>query len=1045
MKKKLPAFVFSCIRVTITEKLLFTFLSLFSFVALNSFAQTGTGREYTGTVTNEKGEPLPGVSVIITGTAAGTATDSKGFYRLVSAKNTVTLQFSSVGYEAQTISAGTKPVNNVVLKDLVSGGNTVVVVGYTTQRKRDITGAVSNISTKDILDIPVGGVDQILQGKAAGVAVTQSTGAPGDGISVKIRGIGTINNNDPLYVIDGVPTKDGINQISPNDIESISILKDASSASIYGARAGNGVVVITTKKGRSGKPRFSFSAYTGQQSPAHYIKMANTAEFVNAFNKAATADNLVSSTQRTLIPTNLISTLPNVNWQKEVLKTAPLSNVQMSISGGSENTQYIISANYFTQKGMIQNSSNDRFNLRNSITSTLSDIFKVGTNMNLAYNKTRQVGSSGDGYGSGNPGPSVVRYALFRTPATPVFDTAGNYVDLPNPTTFFGDGLNPVALAANTDRNFYNYTLLGDAYLEISPVKNLKIKSDIGTNFIMTDYRQFFPTWGSPQRLQNSPNSLAQSHVNNLSYNWTNTATYNIITGEHSVSILAGTEAIKNDIRQLSASRTNYVDQTIPFQFLDNGIGIQNNGGNESHWALFSLFSRIAYQYQDKYLATFNFRRDGSSRLSPNNRYGNFFSGSVGWRIDKEAFMKDIKPISNLKLRASLGQLGNQEISNYSYASLIAGGFYYPFGGQSNQGYSIISKGNPNVLWETGTQADVGLDIGLFKNALEITADYYNKTTTNLLLPLPAPTSGGSAGNPYVNAGKVENRGFEFEVAYHANINKNWRFNVNANFATIHNEVLALADATPIVGGRIDNNVYSTITTVGQPIGEFYLLKQEGIFQTPLEVFTHAYQGPGIQPGDVKFQDTNNDGKIDGNDRVYAGSPIPKFTYGFTAGLNFKSFDLNAFFQGVNGNKLYNQVLTDIEGFYRPFNITERVAVDSWNGAGTSNTLPRLSWIGAQNNKQPSTRFLESGSYLRLKNLQLGYTLGANTLSRMKISSFRIFISAQNVFTITKYTGLDPEMYTSANGQGDGVRAVGIDWGTYPSARTITVGANINF
>jgi hypothetical protein len=314
-----------------------------------------------------------------------------------------------------------------------------------------------------------------------------------------------------------------------------------------------------------------------------------------------------------------------------------------------------------------------------------------------------------------------------------------------------------------------------------------------------------------------------------------------------------------------------------------------------------------------------------------------------------------------------------------------------------------------------------------------------------MLLSVPVPSSAGSAGSPTENAGNVFNRGFEFEVAYHRQINKNWHFDISANLATVHNEVTSLAGGKPIPAGRIDNNVYATLTTVGQPIGEFYLLKDDGIFQTPLEVFTHAYQGAGIQPGDVKYRDINHDGVIDQNDRVYAGSPIPKFTYGFTGDVSFKQFDLSLFFQGVNGNKVYNQILTDIEGFYRPFNITERIATKSWNGAGSSNEFPRLSWSGAQNNKQPSTRFLENGSYLRLKNLQLGYTLPGPVMSRMKLSSIRVFASIQNVFTITKYTGLDPEMATSANSIGDGVKAVGIDWGTYPSARTFTGGININF
>jgi len=1002
----------------------------------------------TGKVLSSGGDPLSGATVRVKNSSLGTNTDVNGNFTLTVPEE-VTLVVSYVGYQPQELPVAGRTQFTIVLQTMPGNINEVVVIGYGTARKKDLTGSVSTINTRDIQNIPVGGVDQIMQGKAAGVVVSQSTGAPGDPIAVRIRGLGTINNNDPLYIVDGIPTKDGINEVSPNDIESISILKDAASASIYGARASNGVVLITTKKGRSGKPRMSLNAYTGWQTPEHFIKMANTRQYVNAYNTAATNDNAMNpGNPRPLIPSGGQDTLPDVNWQKAVLKTAPMTNLQMSVSGGNENTQYIVSASYFTQKGMVQNSSYDRFNVRTAITSTLSPLFKFGTNINLAYNKTRQVGSSGDGFGAGNPGPSVVRYALFRTPATPVFDKAGNYVDLPNPPEFFGDGLNPVGLAANTDRNFYNYSVLGNAFIEISPIKNLKIRSDIGTNLLLTEYKQFYPTWGSPTRLQNSPNSLGQSFANNFNYNWTNTATYNWVKGKHSLNLLAGSELIYSDTRQLSASGKIFVNQSSPFRYLDNATGAPSPpGGNESHWALFSLFSRIAYQYNDKYLASFNFRQDGSSRLDPSDRHGNFFSGSAGWRIDKEAFMQEVKPVSLLKLRVSLGQLGNQEIGNYAYTSTVGSGGYYPFGGISAPSFTILSKGNPNVKWETSTEADAGLDMGFFNNALLVTVDYYHKKTTNMLLSIPEPSSAGSAGSPTENAGEVVNSGWELEVAYRKELNKDWHYEISGNLATVHNEILSLAGGKPIPGGRIDNNLYGTITTVGQPIGEFYLLQQDGIFQNSLEVFTHAHQGAGLQPGDVRFRDTNHDGVIDQNDRVYAGSPIPKFTYGFTGNLGYKHFDLSLFFQGVNGNKIYNQVLTDIEGFYRPFNITERIATQSWHGEGSSNRFPRLSWTGAQNNKQASTRFLEDGSYLRLKNLQLGYSLGNRVLSRLRISSVRIFASAQNVFTVTKYTGLDPEMTTSANAAttGDGVRAVGIDWGTYPSARTFTVGANFNF
>lgn len=1013
----------------------------------------------TGKVLSAAGDPLAGASVKIKGTVLGTTTDSAGNFSLTVPEE-ATLVISFVGYQPQEVPVGGKTSLSVTLQALPGNINEVVVIGYGTAKKKDLTGAVSVIGAKDVDGLPVGGTAQIMQGKAAGVAVTQVTGAPGDGVSVIIRGQSSFGNTSPLYVIDGIPTADGINEIAPDDIASISVLKDAASASIYGARAANGVVLITTKKGGSGKPHLSLNAYTGVQTIAHLIPMANSTQYLNAYNTAAANDYSASGQgNREQLPTNMLDTLPNVNWQKAVLKNAQINNAQLSIGGSNENTQYIVSADYFNQKGMIINSGYDRFNLHTSITSTLNKIFKVGTNMNLAYSKTRQVGSSGDGYaaaGGSNPGASVVRYALFRTPTTPVKYSsgpyAGQYVDLPNTydnTNVFGDGLNPVALAANTDRNFYNYTLLGDVFLEVTPIKNLTLKSDIGTNFVITDFKQFFPTWGI-QRIQNSPNSLNQSNTNDFTYNWTNTGTYKLNLGRHNVEFLVGTEIIHDDTKVLTASQSGFSDQSSTFQYLSNGSSLTPGvGGNEAVWALSSLFSRVSYAYDDKYLASFNFRRDGSSRLDPSDQWGNFYSGAVGWRIDREAFMQNIKPISLLKIRASLGQLGDQNaLSDYGYASLVGSNGYYAFGNTPVITSTIYAKGNPGLKWQTSTMGDAGFDLGLFEGAFSFSADYYHKITTNLLQAPQDPSSAGSVAAPaFENNGKIVNRGFEFEASYRQRVNKDWSWDVTANLTTIHNEVLALINNQPIAAGRVDNNINATSTAVGHPVGAFYMIEQEGIFQNALDVFTHAYQGANIRPGDVKFKDINGDGVIDQNDRVYAGSPIPTMTYALTGHVSFKNFDLALFFQGVRGDKIYNQVATDIAGFYRPFNITKKVATESWHGEGTSNSLPLLSWNDAQNNKQMSTRFLESGDYLKLKNIQLGYNLGSPALSRLRIKSMRIYVSAQNVFTITKYTGQDPEMTTSADAasSNDGPKALNIDWGTYPAARTYTIGANINF
>ncbi|WP_210513695.1 SusC/RagA family TonB-linked outer membrane protein [Hymenobacter terricola] len=1001
-----------------------------------------------GQVVGPDKAPIPGVTVLVKNTTNGTTTDAEGNFSLSLPDADGTLVISAIGFVTQEVPLQGRTQVNVALQTDVKALEEVVVLGYYSQKKTDLTGAVSQINQRDIGSIPVTGVAQIMQGKAAGVAITQATGAPGENIAVRIRGVGTINDNDPLYIIDGVPTKDGINQISPNDIESINIIKDAAAAATYGARASNGVVIVTTKRGKSGKPRLSVSAYSGVQTAANLIKMANTSQYVNAYNVAAVNDG------RDQITPALAATLPDVNWLKEVLKPAQQYNVQADVSGGGENSQYIVSGSYLKQDGLIQNSSYDRYNLRTAVNSTLSKYFKVGTNANLSYAKTRQVGTSGDGFGDGNPGASIVRYALFRTPATPVYNDQGQFVDLPKSngvltSAFFGDGINPVALADAADRNFNAYSILGNGYVDFTPVEHLRIRSDYGITFRITDYKQFFKTFGI-DRSFNSPPQLAQSNTNEFNYNWTNTATYDLPVGESMFNILVGTEAIKNNIKAISASRRGYVDQSATFQYLDAGTGIQQNGGGQSHSSLLSAFGRLGYSYKERYLASFNFRRDASSQFLPGQRAQSFYSGSVGWNLAQEGFMQNFSAFSLLKVRASVGQLGNSAIGNYPYASLISNTGYYPFGGVSTQGLSIVTKGNPNIRWETSTQTDVGLDMGLLKGALQLTVDYFIKNTSNVLLFLPQPSSAGAGGNPAVNAGKIRNKGLEVELSYRNSIGKDWSFGVTGNMATLSNEVVSLGSAAPIVGGRIDNNYYATLTAVGHPIGSFYLLQTEGIFQNAQEVFTHAYQGPGIKPGDVKFKDISGpdgvpDGIIDGYDRTFVGSPIPTLTYGLTANVRYKHLDLSVFFQGISGNKIYNQVNTDIEGFYRAFNLTERAATNYWTGEGSTNVYPRLSWTGATNNKQPSDRFLESGSYLRLKNVQLGYTFGDKLLAPVHISSVRLYASVQNLLTFTKYTGLDPEQGTNSNSLGDGVRATGIDFGTYPSARTFTVGINAGF
>lgn len=1005
-----------------------------------------------GKVVDEKGEGLPFATVVVKGSNAGGLTDASGNFSFKFTESKAILVVSAIGYLRKETEIDAQ-LNILISLDLdVMNLEEVIVVGYTSEKKSDLTGSLVTISSKDIDKLQVSGIDQALQGKAAGVNITQSTGSPGEGTSINIRGVGSINDNSPLFIIDGVPTKDGFNIISPSDIETISILKDASSAAIYGARAANGVVVVTTKRGVKGEPRVNFNSYFGVQQHGKLIDMVNTEQYVELFNEAVRNDNAQISNpslRRREIPAGL--EMANTNWQKAIMQTGLMTNNQLSISGGSEKSRYLVSGTYFDQKGIILNSGFNRYTLKTSIESDVSKKIKIGTNLNVAFSDRDIIGSSGDGYG-GNGG-SVIRYALFRTSGIPVYGKDGDFTDLPEYPQYFGDGYNPVGLALKTKDNQKQYRAFGNVYGEYKILKNLRFKTDAGLDLNIINHKTYSENWGTNLRI-NSPSSLTNRYGVITTVNWNNTLTYSKVLNElHNMTVLVGTEAIKNIERSSSGTDKGFLDQVTNLEYLGLGSSLQKSvSESESRWALLSMFGRVTYAFNDRYLLTANVRRDGSSRFSPANRFGTFYSGSVGWNIDREEFMqKYSRTVSALKLRASIGQLGNQDIGNYPWASLVGSGFNYPFGNTQNLGYTIVSRGNANVRWESSTQFDVGLDAGLFNHKILFTADYYIKTTSDMLLPIPVPPSGGIASAPYVNVGSVQNKGLEMQLTYRNNI-KQLKYDVSANASFLQNKVISLNE-TPIAGGRIDNNVFATLTEVGHTIGSFHMYQMEGIFQNDLQIFTHAYQGNNIKPGDVMYKDISGpdgvpDGIINQYDRTHVGSPIPTLTYGLTLNLQYRNFDFSAFVQGVAGNKIYYQVATDIEGFYRPFNITQRVYNNRWTGENTSNTQPRVSWIGSANNKLPSTRFLENGAYTRLKNLQLGYTFSDNVVKKLAMRSLRVYVGGQNLFTLTQYPGMDPEMGTSNNvnsEQFSGPVAVGIDWGTYPSAKTYVLGFNVNF
>jgi TonB-linked SusC/RagA family outer membrane protein len=1016
-------------------------------IPLKSSAQDQT---ITGRILDPEGLELIGVNIVIKGTTIGTITSLTGDFTLTIPEDIEDpiIVVSYIGYQSQEIPVGTAAEFNLQLLADNELLDEVVVTGYSSIRKSNITGAVSTIGAEELTKLPVSDIDRALTGKVSGVRVNQATGAPGDAVTIRIRGVGTIGNNDPLYVIDGIPTKGALNVISPSDIESITILKDASSAAIYGSRSANGVVVITTKKGRSGKQIVTYNGYYGIQKHGKLTPMVNTEEYIAIYNEAALADD------RDIITPDIAATFDDVNHLEAIFQTAPVQSHQLSISGGSEKSQYHISGDYFNQKGIILNSFYNRYSFKANVNSQLNKRLRVNVNTNFAHTIRNIISNSGDG--SSSDKGSVVRYAFFRTPGTSIYKENGDYVDLPPNPKFLGDGYNPVGLANHFDDKERKYIFLNNVLIEIKILEDLVFRSNNGVNLNVINRKKFYEEWGD--RGIDAPGSATNSTAINSALTSNNILEYSKTFKElHYMRFLLGSEVIHDQTEQHGGSRQNYTQQTANFRYLDAGIGEQRSYGNAWEWALTSYFANLEYIFNSKYLMNFTIRRDGSSRFSEKNRYGTFYSGSGAWRIDQESFMDGIlnqANISMLKLRASFGILGNQEIGDYPWATIINGDYSYPFGGISQSlqnGYAISTQGNSDVKWETTEQMDFGLDLRLFDNKIIFNADYFQKITSDMLIPFPAPSIGGSAEYPWFNAGSVENKGYEFELSYR-NESGDFRYEINGNFSKVNNEVLTLSgqEAKPIIGGEVDNNTFVTVTEVGQAIGTFYVYQMDGIFQSATDILTHAYQGPNIKPGDVKYKDISGpdgtpDGTIDAYDRIHAGSAIPNFTYGLTINLFYRNFDLSAFVQGVQGNKVYMQINKDIEGFYRAFPVTKRFYEEHWTLQNQSNEVPRAAWGGATNNNRPSTRFIEDGSYLRLKNIQIGYTLPESISSKVLIQKFRIYVSAQNLLTLTKFSGLDPEMQTSENAAGEGDRAAGIDWGTYPASKTLLVGLNMTF
>ena len=941
-----------------------------------------------------------------------------------------------VGYTVKEVPVNGKSSFNIVLNENSQNLDEVVLVGYTSRKKSDLTGAVSVVDMADMGKTRIPNVSQALQGQVAGVQVTSSTGAPGDPIQIRIRGEGTIGNNNPLYVIDGIPSRD-ISFLNQADIKSMSVLKDAAAAAIYGSRASNGVVLITTKSGQVGKTSFSVNYYTGIQSVANLPHMLNADQYMTTLETAWNNSNTSGTNPYTVDKTR--TDLANTNWLNQLFDQGKSQDLQLTASGGNDKLQFLMSLGYYNQDGIVvfKNDEYKRLNYRTNLNVDLTDRFKIGTNLQLSYSTQDKIASSGE---------SLIRYAMLRAPIIavykdvndPTYSTADPFTDMPffTPTGYNQDLQrkmyemvgNPIAAAYFSDNTQKIYKTFGNVYGEYSFLKDkeLKFRTNLGIDLSFFHNKAFNQNYGDDdgggngvdQGLgrQNRPNSLNEERGESATITFNNTLNYaKIFNGKHNLNVMAGTEYITNYESSIGASRERFPYTSTEFRYLDYGGSSANlwNSGSASQWALFSLFSSASYVYNNKYMVTANFRADASSRFSPKNRWGYFPSISAGWKISDETFLKDVNWLSNLKLRASWGQLGNQEIPDYAYLTLVS------------QVDGIVKNnrfGNADLKWESSTQSNVGVDVGFLNNKLAMSAEYFVKKTTGILLPIGLPSVVGDVAPTIVNAGAVSNKGFELTLNYN-NSDNEFKYSINGNLATLHNNVDKLHPNVPYISGDV------TRTEVGHPLNAYYGYRMIGIYQNQAEInsYLSGTVNPTVQPGDIKFQDLNKDGVINSLDRTFIGSPIPKLTYGLTFSGAYKGFDFSMLIQGVKGVDRYNQGNQIVNYDTRPFNYTTAI-LGAWHGEGTSNTMPRVAFVDNGGSKVSSI-FVENASYTRLKNVEIGYTVKAIK----GIQNVRFYVSGQNLLTATKYSGLDPESTDL------------MDKGTYPLSRSVLFGMNVKF
>ena len=966
-----------------------------------------------GIVKDASGEGIPGASVVEKGTSNGTVAEADGSFTLKASQGAV-LEISCVSYVTEEVKVDSRTYYEVVLRDDAELLSEVLVIGYGTIRKSDLTGAVSAISADKLKDSPVSNVGQALQGKVAGVQIIDS-GTPGSNVNIKIRGLGSINNCDPLIVIDGVPTDLGLASLNTNDIERIDVLKDASAAAIYGSRGANGVVMITTKRGSEGKGRISVSANASFQNAHNVPQMLNAAQYAQLSNEMMAASGRNSNPEWT----NPEALGTGTSWLDEMLNTGIVQNYTVSYSGGNDKAHYYVSGGFFDQSGIVKNVGYKKFTFQSNSDAQVFKWLKFTNNITFsADNKT-----------SGEYNIGSIMSAL---PVFSVKDGNGDWSGPEGNSEWYGSTRNPVGVNQVNSSTTKGYNILANISAEISFTKWLKFKSTFGYDAKFWFVDSFTPKFDwKPTPVEQS--SRYKSDNKSFTYLWDNYFLFDhTFAKKHHLAIMAGTSAQWNKFDYLNAQKNVFMFDSI--HEMDNGQEMYAIGGNESEWSLMSIMARLNYSYADRYLITATVRHDGSSRFGANNRWGTFPSVSVAWRPSKENWFPENKAVNDLKIRAGYGVTGSQaSVGNYGYLAVYDTAVY-SFGSAGKEQSTLFARtlSNPSLHWEEVAQTNVGIDIAFLDSRIQFSVDGYIKDTRDMLVKASIPITSGfeDTSTTYTNAGKVRNRGVEMSL-HTVNFagEFNWQTDINATYNT--NRIIDLnSDVTSYIN-QIKNS-YVTMLANGYPINVFYGYVTDGIFQNEQEIASHADQ-PGAEPGDIRFRDLNNDGVINDSDRTVIGNPNPTWLFSMNNTLEWKGIELSVYLQGVAGNKIYNANNIDNTGMAAALNQTTAV-LKRWTGEGTSNFMPRAVFGDPNQNCRVSDRFVEDGSYLRVKNITLAYSFPKKWMEKIRLEGIRIALSCDNVATITKYSGFDPEV--SING---------IDSSLYPIPRTFSVGLNVNF